>query len=196
MQLIQRHAIQPSPETPLARALLDRISPDAQFVLIGEASHGTQDFYHMRADLTNLLIRERGFNAVVVEADFPDAFRANLYVRGLSQDQSGEEALREFKRFPTWMWRNTLVAQFVEGLHRHNAAMPPADRRRLGVGFYGMDVYSLHASAAKVVDYLSKVWRGCHGVRPGGGPGGAPLLRQGGGTSAGGGAAPYRCIPR
>ncbi|GAB4820204.1 hypothetical protein N2152v2_007250 [Parachlorella kessleri] len=151
------NAIVPDEQNSLARKVLDRISPDAQFVLLGEASHGTHDFYQMRADITQLLVKERGFSAVVVEADFPDAFRANLYARGLSKDATADQALGEFKRFPTWMWRNTVMLDFLDRLRKHNAAIPPDGRRQHGVGFYGMDVYSLHSSAAKVIEYLEKV---------------------------------------
>ena len=94
-------------------ALMDRIG-DAQIVLIGEASHGTHDFYYERAEITKRLIAEKGFTAVAVEADWPDAYRVNRFVRGVSDDQSGEKALANFRRFPTWMWRNTDVLRFFD----------------------------------------------------------------------------------
>src|SRR3954452_21722439 len=87
---------------------------DARLVLLGEASHGTQEFYRARAEITRRLIREKGFTAVAVEADWPDAYRVNRYVRGRGGDASSEEALGGFRRFPTWMWRNTEVLNFVE----------------------------------------------------------------------------------
>jgi erythromycin esterase-like protein len=93
---------------------------------------------------------------VVVEADFPDAFRLNLWVRGLSQDGSPEAALADFVRFPTWMWRNTVVVEFAEWLRQFNSSLPPERRQHSSCGFYGMDVYSLHSSAAKVVEYLER----------------------------------------
>eukprot|EP00887_Chlorella_sp_A99_P007234 scaffold2.g7234.t1 len=158
IQLIRQAAILPSqPHKSLEQAVFEHIDPDAQFVLIGEASHGTEEFYRMRAELTKMLIKQRGFHAVVVEADFPDAFRVNMYARGLGEDRSAEEALRDFTRFPTWMWRNTVMLDFVRDLREHNDAIPPDGRERAGVGFYGMDLYSLHASAHKVVDYLCQV---------------------------------------
>src|SRR2546421_11273245 len=89
---------------------------DARFVLIGEASHGTHQFYWERARITKRLIKEKGFSAVAVEADWPDAYRVNRYVRGLDDDATGEEALSGFKRFPVWMWRNIDVLAFVEWL--------------------------------------------------------------------------------
>src|SRR3954468_6912383 len=118
--------------------LLDLVG-DAQFVLLGEASHGTHEFYRARAEITRRLIREKGFNAVAVEADWPDAYRVNCYVRGASQDGSASEALGDFKRFPTWMWRNADVLDFVGWLREHND-QAATDAR---AGFYGLDLYSL-----------------------------------------------------
>jgi len=87
-------------------SLLDQIG-NAQFVLIGEASHGTHDFYYERAEVTKRLIQEKGFTAVAVEADWPGAYRVNRFVRGSSNDPTANESLDSFHRFPTWMWRNT-----------------------------------------------------------------------------------------
>src|SRR5437764_4854071 len=126
---------------------------DARFALLGEASHGTEDFYRERARITRQLIAEKGFNAVVVEADWPDAYRVNRYVRGLTDDRDADAALSGFKRFPAWMWRNTVVREFVEWLREYNT--PRA--RDAKVGFYGMDLYSLRASMQAVVAYLDKV---------------------------------------
>jgi erythromycin esterase-like protein/predicted phosphoribosyltransferase len=133
--------------------LLDRIG-DARFVLIGEASHGTMEFYRQRARITRRLIEERGFSAVAVEADWPDAYRVNRYVRGASGDPDALAALADFQRFPRWMWRNVEVLDFVEWLHAHNAAVPDSGDR---VGFYGLDLYSLHTSMQAVINYLAKV---------------------------------------
>lgn len=133
--------------------LFDRIG-DAQFVLIGEASHGTHEFYRERAEITKRLIRERHFTAVAVEADWPDAYRVNRYVRGVSEDVDANEALIDFRRFPTWMWRNTDVVDFVAWLRDHNDAQPSAT---LKTGFYGLDLYSLRASMKAVLQYLEKV---------------------------------------
>ncbi|HZU00357.1 MAG TPA: erythromycin esterase family protein, partial [Ktedonobacteraceae bacterium] len=85
---------------------------DARFVLLGEASHGTHEFYRARADITRRLITEKGFTAVAVEADWPNAYRVNRYVQGLDDDATSKEALGGFKRFPVWMWRNTDVLAF------------------------------------------------------------------------------------
>src|SRR5205823_4698929 len=88
--------------------LIERIG-DARFVLIGEASHGTHEFYLLRAQITQRLIRERGFHVVVAEADWPDAYRVNRFVRGFDDDGDATDALAGFKRFPQWMWRNSVV---------------------------------------------------------------------------------------
>src|SRR6185295_3596889 len=88
----------------------------ARFVLLGEASHGTHEFYAVRAAITKRLIAEKGFRAVAVEADWPDAYRVNRYVHGSGQDRSPEQALSDFRRFPSWMWRNRDVAEFVDWL--------------------------------------------------------------------------------
>src|SRR5438094_7696802 len=133
--------------------LLDRIGERA-FVLLGEASHGTHEFYRERARITKRLITERGVMAVAVEADWPDASRVNRYVRGASDDADASEALAGFRRFPTWMWRNTDVVEFVEWLRRYNDALPSNAGK---VGFYGLDLYSLRTSMAAVLRYLEKV---------------------------------------
>jgi erythromycin esterase-like protein len=132
--------------------VLERIG-DLPLVLIGEASHGTHEFYRERAVLTKRLIVERGFDAVAVEADWPDAYRVNRYVRGESSDTDAEEALRGFERFPTWMWRNADVLDFVGWLRAHNDRAG-TERK---VGFYGLDLYSLHASIDAVLSYLDRV---------------------------------------
>jgi erythromycin esterase-like protein len=127
---------------------------DSRFVLLGEASHGTHDFYHKRAQVTQWLIEEKSFSAVAVEADWPDAYRVNRYVQGRGDDTQAVEALDSFKRFPTWMWRNTDVLEFVAWLREYNDQLPQNRRK---AGFYGLDLYSLHASARAVLDFLEKV---------------------------------------
>ncbi|HET7706923.1 MAG TPA: erythromycin esterase family protein [Thermoanaerobaculia bacterium] len=127
---------------------------DAHFVLIGEASHGTHEFYRDRAKITMRLIAEKGFNAVAVEADWPDAYRVNRYVRAMGDDREPVEALSDFKRFPTWMWRNADVLDFVGWLREFNDRIPAVHSK---VGFYGVDLYSLFASMEAVIDYLEKV---------------------------------------
>jgi erythromycin esterase-like protein len=127
---------------------------EARFVLLGEASHGTHEFYHECAQITERLIKEKGFTAVAVEADWPDAYRVNRYVRGVSDDVDAIEALADFRRFATRMWRNTDVVEFLEWLRAHNDALPPSAPK---IGFYGLDLYSLHASMKAVLHYLDKV---------------------------------------
>ncbi len=127
---------------------------DARFVLIGEASHGTHEFYRVRAQISKRLIAQRGFGAVAVEADWPDAYRINRFVRGVSTDIDSVEALSGFKRFPQWMWRNADVLDFVGWLREHNDEQAFENRK---CGFYGLDLYSLHASIEAVLAYLSKV---------------------------------------
>ncbi|MDQ2950440.1 MAG: erythromycin esterase family protein [Acidobacteriota bacterium] len=127
---------------------------DAWFVLLGEASHGTHEFYRERARITKRLIEEKAFTAVAVEADWPDAYRVNRYVRGTGEDAESVEALAGFERFPTWMWRNADVLDFVGWLREYNDELAPNSRK---TGFYGLDLYSLHASMEAVVHYLEKV---------------------------------------
>jgi erythromycin esterase-like protein len=131
--------------------LLDLIG-DARWVLLGEATHGTHEFYHARAIITRRLIEEKGFCAVAVEADWPDAYRVNRFIRGQGDDKDALEALGDFKRFPTWMWRNRDVLSFVSWLRGYNSRLP----RDARVGFYGLDLYSLRASMEAVIEYLDK----------------------------------------
>jgi len=134
-------------------ALLSAIG-DRRFVLIGEASHGTHEFYRERARITRRLIDECGFSAVAVEADWPDAYRVNRYVMGMSRDGSADAALSEFRRFPAWMWRNRDVVSFVEWLRARNESHIDQATK---VRFYGLDLYSLRASMEAVVAYLDDV---------------------------------------
>ena len=149
---IRRHAIPVDLES-AAQRLLETIDPSVTVVLIGEATHGTLEFYRIRADLTRALIRQRGFNLIAVEADWPDAYRANQWVRLLGADGTAEEALADFTRFPRWMWRNREVVRFLRWLRSENSERR-ADAR---AGFYGLDLYSLHRSMARVIEYLDKV---------------------------------------
>jgi erythromycin esterase-like protein len=131
-------------------ALID----DARFVLIGEASHGTHEFYRERAQITKRLIKERRFTAVAVEADWPDAYRVNCYVRGLGDGATAIDSLDGFQRFPAWMWRNSDVLDFVGWLRAYNDSQPSAASK---AGFYGLDLYSLYTSIEAVLGYLDKV---------------------------------------
>jgi erythromycin esterase len=132
--------------------LLERVG-DAQWVLIGEASHGTSEFYTWRAELSKRLIRERGFSFVGVEGDWPDCYRVNRYVKGYTDSgDSAQEVLHAFERWPTWMWANREVVEFVQWLRAYNDAIGMSDERK--VGFYGLDVYSLWESMHAVLEYL------------------------------------------
>src|SRR5687767_13696807 len=125
---------------------------DARFVLLGEASHGTHEFYKNRAQITKRLITEHDFCAIAVEADFPDAYRVNRYDRGQGDDTTAEQSMSAFRRYPLWMWRNADVLDLVGWLRAHNDRQTPTRR----VGFYGIDLYSLHSSMAAVLDYLDR----------------------------------------
>ena len=129
--------------------LMRRIG-NARVALIGEASHGTSEFYQMRAHITKKLITEKNFNIVAAEADWPDAARIDHYVRHRETKPSEWTA---FARFPTWMWRNREVREFIDWLHQHNSALPYNKR----TGFYGLDLYSLYNSARSVINYLEEV---------------------------------------
>jgi erythromycin esterase-like protein/predicted phosphoribosyltransferase len=133
--------------------VLDELIGDARVVLIGESSHGTHEFYKARAEITKWLIDRKGFLGVAAEADWPDAYRVNRFVRGIGQDETAEEALRGFERFPTWMWRNTVVRDFADWLRDRNSRV--VARRQ--AGFYGLDLYSMHRSMQAVITYLQKV---------------------------------------
>jgi erythromycin esterase-like protein len=134
-------------------ALLDLVG-DRSFVLIGEASHGTHEFYRERARITRRLIEEQGFTAVAAEADWPDAYRVNRYVMGMSLDGDADAALADFRRFPAWMWRNRDVLGFVQWMRaRNDAQRSPATKVR----FYGLDLYSLQASIEAVIRYLDAI---------------------------------------
>jgi erythromycin esterase-like protein len=147
--LLRRHA-EPLPDIddPAFGALFDRYG-DARVVLIGEASHGTSEFYRARAAITRRLIERHGFNIVAAEADWPDARQIDRHVR---QHQPATWRHDAFQRFPTWMWRNREVAAFTDWLRAHNERLPAEAK----VEFRGLDVYSLSASMVAVLDYLDR----------------------------------------
>jgi erythromycin esterase-like protein len=133
--------------------LLDQIG-EARYVLLGEASHGTSEFYTWRARLSMRLILEKGFSCLAVEGDWPDCYRVNRYVRGYPDAGAGaEEVLHAFERWPTWMWANREIVAFARWLRHHNDALAAEWK----VGFYGLDVYSLWASIHEVTTYLERV---------------------------------------
>src|SRR5437763_6607362 len=156
---------QTSPVTAISRAIeplrggahdhdpLLELIGDARLVLIGEASHGTHEFYAERAAITKRLILEKDFGAVCIEGDWPDAYRVDRYLVNQSDDRSADEALEGFRRFPTWMWRNEVVRDFVERVREYNDTVREPRR----VGFYGLDLYSMYGSIEAVLGYLDRV---------------------------------------
>lgn len=132
---------------------LMKLIGNARFVLLGEATHGTHEFYKARSEITKRLIREKGFNIIAWEADWPDALRINGFIQGRNKDQTALEALREFKRFPRWMWRNADILDLVGWLRTHNERLPSGSP---AVGVYGLDLYSLYSSMHAVISYLDK----------------------------------------
>lgn len=131
-------------------AILDVVG-DARIVLLGEATHGTHDFYATRRRITQRLVQDRGFTIVSAEADWPDAARVHRYVQGRSDDPDPRSSLEDFQRFPSWMWRNADVVALVGWMHEHNKTA--ADK----IGFYGLDLYSMHSSIHAVLAYLEAV---------------------------------------
>lgn len=126
---------------------------DAKYVLLGEASHGTHEYYTWRAKITQRLIKEKGFSFVGVEGDWPDCYRLNRYTKGYSNSEKDiYDVLNEFKRWPTWMWGNWETAAFIDWLKKHNENLP-SDKR---VGFYGLDVYSFRESLDAIIKYLEQ----------------------------------------
>lgn len=133
-----------------ANALIERAG-GAKFVLLGEASHGTSEFYADRAALSKRLISEHGYRFIAVEGDWPSCYALNRYVKGYADaGKDAPEALRDFSRWPTWMWANREIAELAEWLRRHNADKAEADK----VGFYGIDIYSLWESMDEILKYL------------------------------------------
>ncbi|EKM60919.1 uncharacterized protein PHACADRAFT_85419 [Phanerochaete carnosa HHB-10118-sp] len=135
---------------------------NAQIVLIGDGSHGTYEFYAHRANITQRLIEEKGFVAVAVEADWPDAFRINRYIHGGDLKGQGvknaRDAMKDFERFPKWMWKNEVMPGFVQYLrHRNDSVMQKAGDYSAKVSFFGLDLYSLHRSAEEVLRYLNRI---------------------------------------
>src|SRR5437868_8062279 len=132
---------------------LFKIIGNADYVLLGEATHGTHEFYKARAEITKRLIREKAFTVIAWEADWPDALRINRFIQGRSQDQTALEALGDFRRFSSWMWRNADVLDLVGWLRAYNERQPA---RAAQIGVYGLDLYSLNSSIESVIAYLEE----------------------------------------
>lgn len=126
---------------------------DAKYVLLGEASHGTHEYYVLRAQISKLLIEKKGFSFIAVEGDWPDCYRLNRYVKNYpNSGKSAEEVLHAFNRWPTWMWANWETVALAEWLREFNERKTKKDK----IGFYGLDVYSLWESFESIIDYLDK----------------------------------------
>lgn len=145
-------AIDPLAEPDDYSSLLQKIG-DARFVMIGEATHGTHEFYKARIEITQQLIKQKGFMAVAIEGDWPDAHRVHCYLQGRDDIPDSVSALDDFQRFPTWMWRNTTIPPFLKWLREYNDKVATLHK----VGFYGLDLYSLNASIQAVIHYLMKI---------------------------------------
>ena len=150
---ILNDAAEPLSETGDYSSLLEKIG-DARFVMIGEASHGTHEFYQKRIEISQQLIKKKGFMAVAIEGDWPDVYRMHRYIQGKGDAVDGEHALNDFKRFPTWMWRNTTMPLFLKWLRQHNDNLLTGSHK---VGIYGLDLYSINTSMQAVIQYLMKV---------------------------------------
>ncbi len=136
--------------------LLDRVG-ESQFVLLGEASHGTSEFYKWRSEISKRLIKEKGFSFIAVEGDWPDCFEVNRYVKGFSgSGQSAYKVLHSFNRWPTWMWANKEMVDLIEWIKVHNSSIS-GDSKKNKVGFYGLDLYSLWESLEAIIQYLKRV---------------------------------------
>ncbi|OMP68115.1 erythromycin esterase family protein [Domibacillus epiphyticus] len=147
---IQNHAV-PFTDTADLEPLIKAAS-NAKFVLLGEASHGTSEFYTTRTEMTKKLIEEHGFSFVAVEGDWPSCFEINRYIKGHAPEyKNAAEALRSFNRWPAWMWANEEVVHLIDWLHAYN------HNQNKKAGFYGLDVYSLWESMEEVIRYLEKI---------------------------------------
>lgn len=131
--------------------LMERVG-DAKYVLLGEATHGTHEYYTWRTEITKRLIKEKGFTFIAVEGDWPDCYKINQWIKDASNERDIQEVLMEFNRWPTWMWANWEIAALANWLKKHNSNL--ADDKK--IGFYGLDVYSLWESMDQIVDYLEK----------------------------------------
>jgi erythromycin esterase len=137
------------------KPLFDMIG-DAELVLLGEASHGTHEYYTWRSYITQRLIKEKGFQFIAVEGDWPDCYQLNRYIKNYPQSgKSSFEVLKQFNRWPIWMWGNWEMVALFEWLYKYNKPLPPNKK----IGFYGLNVYSLWESMNSIMEYLQKVDR-------------------------------------
>lgn len=140
------------PDMAALEPLIEKIG-NAHIVMLGEASHGTHEYYTWRAHITRRLIEEKGFNFIAVEGDWPDCYKVNRYVKGYEgEGKRSSDILHSFNRWPTWMWANHEMAVFTKWLKAFNANLPEPDK----VGFYGLDIYSLWESMDAIMEYLGE----------------------------------------
>lgn len=125
---------------------------DSEIVMLGESTHGTKEYYDIRAEITKALIKDKNFNCIAIEGDWPDAYQINKYING-EEYNNGEEPLKAFDRFPTWMWRNQSVLTFISWLHKHNKNQDLKNK----ANFYGLDLYSLYRSIDTVINILDSI---------------------------------------
>lgn len=152
LKILNKEAIPLFDEKHKFSKLIEEIG-DARFVLLGEATHGTEEFYLARIEITKRLIEEKGFMAVAIEGDWPDVYSVHRYLQGVGDIHAESESLSQFTRFPTWMWRNTTIPPFLRWLREFNDNLPAVKK----IGFYGLDLYSLYTSIDAVIYYLSKI---------------------------------------
>lgn len=145
--------IEPITDQPNKYASLMEKIGDARFVLIGEASHGTHEFYQARIEITQQLIQHKDFQAIAIEGDWPDVYGIHRYLQGQGNVDDEKQALNNFNRFPIWMWRNITLPPFLKWLRNFNDRLPAKEK----IGMYGLDLYSLYTSIKAVIDYLEKV---------------------------------------
>lgn len=127
---------------------------DARIVMLGEASHGTHEFYTWRSFISRKLIEEKNFNFIAVEGDWPDCYKINRYIKNYKDaGTNSKDVLQQFKRWPTWMWANWEILELMDWLKEHNSSLPFNER----IGFYGLDVYSLWESMEAIMQYLIRV---------------------------------------
>lgn len=132
--------------------LLNEID-DETFVLLGESSHGTSEFYQIRSELSKRLIVEKGFTFIAVEGDWPACLQINRYIKGYDKHiKSARDALKKVNRWPTWMWANEEMLELIEWLKKYNSKQPENKK----VGFYGIDIYSLWESMDEIIHHLEK----------------------------------------
>jgi len=151
-QIISDNAL-PLSGTDINYASLDTQFRKASVILLGEATHGTDEFYRIRSQITKKLITDYGFNAIAIEGDWPDVYQLNRYIQGVYPKNTANTTLANFKRFPIWMWRNKPMLELIRWLRNYNDELKPPNKK---IGLYGLDLYSLHTSIEEIIKFLDK----------------------------------------